>query len=161
MVETESGSGFRTYEVTVDGYKHIYTTVNLGDGVYNLLFEEIYKDDKLVCSIDALLEEDDNYERIIIDTPSFERSIHTNKSIVTSDNIFVKPEKGYLGKVYCSNKVKDKFPLEGYLEEDLIYTSIEDEEYYPFLNTNCILIEFLEASKELKGQTKLVRVPKK
>ena len=160
MIETESGFGFRVFEKEEDSLKYTYTMVNLGDEDYHLLFEEIYQDTRLICSIDALVDEEGEYERIILDTPSFERAVHIDRGLVTSDNVFVKPEKGHLGKVYCSAIVKEKYPLEGYLEETPKYLSIEDEEYIPELNTHEILIGFLNTSRELKEQTKLVRVPK-
>ena len=159
MIETESGFDYKTYEKTDNDIKHIYTMVNLGNDEYHLLFEEVYNKEKLLYSIDALVDENGNYTRIILDTSSFEKSIHINGNEVISDNIFVKRKDSLYGKVYCSSLVKNKVSLEDYLEMNPTYSSIEDEEYKPSIDSNIIISSFIKASKELKSKLKLLRVP--
>ena len=99
------GRDYLTREDRIDDLLHIYTLVNMGNDEYQLLFEEKYTkyDEEMLYSIDAAVDEDRNYIRIVLDTHGYERTILTDGQAVTSDSIYVKPKKlSHLGRVYNS-----------------------------------------------------------
>ena len=157
------GRDYLTREDRIDDLLHIYTLVNMGDDEYQLLFEEKYTkyDEEMLYSIDAAVDEDRNYIRIVLDTHGYERTILTDGQAVTSDSIYVKPKKlSHLGRVYNSTIAKGNISLEEYLQMTPTFLDELDREFTPDIDTSEAFREFLSASKRYNSGMKLQRVPR-